>query len=313
MACGPVWRIVAPALVVAAALTMASGTAVAAPSVQCGAVIAQDATLTDDLADCAEGIEVTGSGVTLDLAGHSITGTGVGVGVWVSGHDVTIKNGVVSGFGTGVATFTPRDAETPRTFHLKSLHVVENTLGVSMSGYSMSASGVSSIESSWIDRNTRYGLAFDRVRLLVTDSSIRQNGADGVRHFEAIAVYERNTISSNGGDGLHTWSPFGISLIDNELNGNTGSGFNFSSAYRDAYPYLEGNRADRNGQLGFWVVDAGGSREHFDGGGNSAKLNGDTRQCVVQEPIGVIVEGALGCARNPSAPNTTGASSMAVP
>ena len=59
---------------VAVALVPSSASAA---HVQCGDVITQDTTLDSDLIDCpGHGVVIGASGITLDLAGHTIDGTG---------------------------------------------------------------------------------------------------------------------------------------------------------------------------------------------------------------------------------------------
>jgi hypothetical protein len=75
----------------------------------CGQTITVDTTLTADLS-CpnGDGLLIAASDVTLDLAGHTLSGGGVGTGI--QGGDfldppsnITIKNGTVSGFGIGLS------------------------------------------------------------------------------------------------------------------------------------------------------------------------------------------------------------------
>lgn len=97
----------------------------AAP-ISCGQVITSSVVLSSDL-HCAgtSGLFVGASGVTIDLAGHSITGGGTGRGVAIVGPsprtytDVTVKNGTISGFGTGVSI---DNAESTRLSQLRLVH-----------------------------------------------------------------------------------------------------------------------------------------------------------------------------------------------
>jgi nitrous oxidase accessory protein NosD len=93
-------------------LLAATGTAVAAPTLACGDVLYSDTVLTHDItcvaADgFADGLVLGAPGITLDLAGHHVTGAGIGVsagGIRVPpGVDgTTIRNGHISGFTEGV-------------------------------------------------------------------------------------------------------------------------------------------------------------------------------------------------------------------
>ena len=75
---------------------------------QCGDVITQDTTLDSDLVDCpGDGVVIGASGITLDLAGHTIDGTGPGAGghgVRNAGADnVAVTNGRIQQFQFGVS------------------------------------------------------------------------------------------------------------------------------------------------------------------------------------------------------------------
>ena len=79
-----------------------------ARSLACGDRVTQDVKLTPDLRDCqGVGLVIAADGITLDLGGHSVDGTGRGTGI-VNGYgshghrDVTIRNGSVRGFKVGL-------------------------------------------------------------------------------------------------------------------------------------------------------------------------------------------------------------------
>jgi hypothetical protein len=266
----------------------------------CGSVITEDTRLTRDLKDCTNGLGVAGNGITLDLGGHTISGIGTSdggtVGVEVTGQGVTVKNGVITGFGTGVHGFA--------SFHLQSLKVVGNGTGVGLFFAGSLFTTDSSIESSHIDGNSKYGIEVGRAGIVVANSSVRKNGSDGVLQIEATALYSNNDISQNGGNGIYASDPYTFTggLFGNTLNDNGGSGYRFEERYLDAYPHLENNRANRNAQLGFGLFGNTGSTANLDGGGNSAKGNGDARQCVVQDQTNPIPPNTLACNKNPGGP-----------
>ena len=78
-----------------------------ATHVQCGDLITQDTTLDSDLVNCpGDGVVIGASGITLDLGGHTIDGTGVGdgqTGVYDEGHDgVIVEGGRIQEFYSAV-------------------------------------------------------------------------------------------------------------------------------------------------------------------------------------------------------------------
>lgn len=90
-----------------AALILAAHTvsAHAAPSVNCGDTLTRDTTLTSDL-NCSSGwfaLNIGVNGITLDLNGHTITGTDDLIGIEIyDKKNVTVKNGSLRGFWTGI-------------------------------------------------------------------------------------------------------------------------------------------------------------------------------------------------------------------
>src|SRR5687768_14146307 len=92
--------------VVVVALALPSSAS--ATHVQCGDVITQDTTLDSDLVDCpGDGVVIGASGITLDLAGHTIDGTVPGAGghgVRNAGADnVVVVNGRIQQFQFAVS------------------------------------------------------------------------------------------------------------------------------------------------------------------------------------------------------------------
>jgi parallel beta-helix repeat protein len=78
-----------------------------ATHVACGDTIMQDTTLDSDLVNCpGDGVVIGASGVTLDIAGHTIDGTRASGSAGVNnraGHDgVTVTHGAVRDFGVSV-------------------------------------------------------------------------------------------------------------------------------------------------------------------------------------------------------------------
>jgi large repetitive protein len=92
------------------ALAVSASFALPASSVQadqagCGQVLSASITLSNDLLACAgDGLVIGAGGITVDLNGHTVQGTGLGVGVRNPGHtDVTIRNGTIRHFDSGVS------------------------------------------------------------------------------------------------------------------------------------------------------------------------------------------------------------------
>ena len=73
----------------------------------CGAAIIENLKLDYDLACRGNGLIVGADGIRIDLNGHTISGSGTGAGITVTGRtDVTISGGIISNFAAGVLTNT---------------------------------------------------------------------------------------------------------------------------------------------------------------------------------------------------------------
>lgn len=146
-----------------------------APAPACGAVLTSDTRLRADLT-CPEGDGlVLTAGVTLNLGGHTLTGSGAGTAIVLPNlGDVTIRNGTVAGWGTGVQT---RDAwdEVGGTATIDRVTFTGNGSGVDTTGR-LGGSG--------------------KVHL-VSRSTFRDNGS-GVSGVYGGAEVRRSTFTGNG-------------------------------------------------------------------------------------------------------------------
>ncbi len=105
---GSLVRKVAVAAVAVVVASQAGAVPAGAVAPACGDTITQSMTLTADLGPCPNfGLRIGADGITLDLGGRRILGTGAkgdGAGVYLLGRrGVTVRNGTVSGFDAGVA------------------------------------------------------------------------------------------------------------------------------------------------------------------------------------------------------------------
>jgi parallel beta-helix repeat protein len=76
----------------------------------CGATIVTTLTLDHDLNCTAEGLIIGADGITVNLNGYTITGTGSGIGIDVVGRTtISITGGIVRNFAAGVRLNTSTD------------------------------------------------------------------------------------------------------------------------------------------------------------------------------------------------------------
>lgn len=99
-----------------------------ASAVSCATVLTGDVRLEADLI-CSESALIVGAdGVTIDLNGYQIRGSGTGAGVSATGYrSLTVTNGTISGFSVGVGLFNHEDAL------LRGLKLSQNRWGLSSS------------------------------------------------------------------------------------------------------------------------------------------------------------------------------------
>ena len=280
-------RRITGAAIAAIALLTTPGTllpappAAAAAPLACGTVITRDLRLTADLTDCAGSALVIGAaGVTIDLAGHTLSGTGKGAGIDnTAGHDrLRVIDGSIRGFLFGVEVFEADGVRLDRlalTGNADGLNVSRSSnltatgLDASRntsSGVSITFSDRSTIRSSTIAGNELFGIA-DRFgsRSRHAGNRIVGNAGTGLvidRVEEATAT--RNTVGGNGNVGIELVSVEGALVSRNHAFGNASDGISAD----EPGSRLSHNLA--NGNAGFGIRAARGTR---DGGGNAARGN----------------------------------------
>ncbi|MCL4858862.1 MAG: right-handed parallel beta-helix repeat-containing protein, partial [Caldilineaceae bacterium] len=197
-------------------------TVTAAPvptAVTCGQTLTQSTLLTNDLLNClGDGLVVGASGITIDLNGRIIDGTGLGVGVRNSGFSsVTIRNGTIQEFDYGVqinggaannvvANLTLQQNQDGaiqllgvQNSTVRNNHITGNTLGIELSN---GATGVV------VRNNTLTTNPGNAIYLL---------GVSGNR-------VEANIANGSSGAGVALEGAGGNIVIGNTLNGNSDGG-----------------------------------------------------------------------------------------
>jgi parallel beta-helix repeat protein len=247
--------------------------------VACGDTVVQNTSLDSDLSNCpADGIVIGAPDITLDLRGHTIDGTGVGVGVDnTAGHaEVTIKNGRVREFSTGISLENASDNR------LRRLVVSHNSDGIFLLD-----SDNNLIERSTTSDNTTTGITLTGMGDGSDQNEVEDNSSLD-NDFFGIAVENlsddnrigKNEASDNDISGILVDATSTGTLIernvanrnDNDaVNDDDGDGINVGNSATT----LRNNTANHNNDLGIEAV-AG----VIDGGGNTAMNNGNPLQCV---------------------------------
>lgn len=262
-----------------------------ASHVGCGSLITTDTTLDSDLGPCVgDALIVAADGVTLDLGGYTVSGTGTGAGVRVAQHTgVEVRNGTIEGFHTGLV-LDEADGN-----YIWSLTLRANL----RQGITVAGSDANVIEKNSILENDG-----DAIRLGLSDGNVvRKNvavgnvfgigvadGSDGnlveKNSVSATAVFgiavfsnstnnrlEKNTILGTLlGDGIFVASDSsGTRITKNVASGNADDGIDVEN---QATTVTE-NTANDNADLGIEAVPG-----TTDGGGNQASGNGNPAQCT---------------------------------
>jgi parallel beta-helix repeat protein len=217
------------------ALTLVIAALVSAPAfashVHCGDVLTQDTTLDSDLVGCAgDGLVVGADGITLNLNGHLIEGTGPGNGSDViygdtrdgvdnaAGHrGVTIENGEIGNFDTGVKL---DEADSNR---IQGVATHENLVGVIL----VESSGAR-VESNYTYRNS-YGIYL-----------VESNG---------------NRVTGNRSDA-NTFALYTVEASDNVIWNNSASGssiLGFQISTSSNHNWIRGNTVIGSSSVGLLV------------------------------------------------------------
>jgi hypothetical protein len=242
------WLAALPAL---AATLVAAPAMGAADDIACGATITVDTTLTKNLRCPADGLVVAGSGVTLNLSGHTVSGVGTGNGITITGAGVTVTNGVVTRFQQGVDVESTGNQAT-----LTRLAVRRNGTGVEVGpGLFGPTQGV--VSDSELTGNDLDGAFLNGTFWTIEDTTIAHNGRDGVRAYPDAfrQTITGNRIADNLGNGINLPNQNdGSTIADNVASRNGGDGIHVDTSTAQ----ITGNTTHANEGTGVWVHEDAG-------------------------------------------------------
>jgi parallel beta-helix repeat protein len=194
-------------------------------TVRCGDLITKSIKLANDLHNCTgNGLEVGAANITIDLNGHTIDGSGIsgsssGIDNSQAGSrntgfpGVTIKNGAVTGFASGV---TLGNGANRNVVHY--IHAIANGTGILLTGSS---------RGTLLYRNSVVNNAVDGISVAsaVTGTRIDNNDANGngddgidVDATGSTTVIRNNRARNNGNYGIETEG--GVTASNNHASGN---------------------------------------------------------------------------------------------
>lgn len=151
----------------------------------CGAAISRNLQLDHDLACAGNGLSVVADHVKVDLNGHTITGSGVGAGIDVTGRTgVSIFGGTIRNFAAGVLT------NTSTGIAIKRNAFVDNVDGIDL----QAGSRGNTIAHNEFTANRTRGIM---IRGMSTDHAIRKNSFTGNRVGILVFAGVDNIVKDN--------------------------------------------------------------------------------------------------------------------
>ena len=176
----------------------------------CGATILDDLKLDHDLACTGDGLIVGADGIRIDLNGHTLSGSGVGAGIVVTGRtNISISGGTVTNFAVAVRVNTSTDVV------IKHNEFVANPEGIDLQAGSV---GNTVKDNAFRDSATR-GIM---LRSNSSENDIKNNTFTGNRVGILVFGGVNNTLKHNSVSGS-TLAGIRLNVIatGNVLKGNT--------------------------------------------------------------------------------------------
>lgn len=216
----------------------------------------ESVTMTEDISIGESCMTISGNSVSIDCAGHSITGAGTGIGIDItSASDVTIENCVLRNFSIGVKGTSAPSLTMSNTsvFDAVSSGIILDssddsiletiTIDDPVCGINITDSDDVSVTDSDSNNNT-YGICvFDSLRVEVSSNTLINNSLAGILlNNTNDSIVANNTIVSNDSTValgiIWTYETYGNNVTDNsiELNASSyvyGIALEFSAASDD--------------------------------------------------------------------------------
>lgn len=253
--------LVSAGAVAAAVVLVPSAQAFAATTVTCGEVITTNITMANSLTDCpGDGLDIGASGITIKMAGHTISGTNLSTyGINIGGYsNVTIKNGWIMGFPVGVYAsnvdssdnVVPTDAVADV---LTGIHANRDGNGIFLQGTN------DTVSSSQANNDDDYGISeFDGMSTTFShdtasyDADGIQASGDGQSATGSTQITDC-VASHDSGDGIQL-----IREVNDTVTGNTAArDYNGIEADQlDSTSTVTGNQATYD-HTGFYIDGSG--------------------------------------------------------
>lgn len=219
--------------------------------------------------DVNETIEVYTDGITLDGNGHTVSGSGTGSGVCVSGQNSIVKNISVTGFYYGIYLFSTKYAK------VEGVTTNNNRFGIELDH-----AKYSSVSNSTAANNESFGLlVYYSLNSTISGSTFGPGNSYGIQQAYTgdYNTYENNDISNNRNTGIITYGGGNyLMLRDNKIIANAYDGVVIGGDHHT----LSGNVMSGNGFGGF-----NGKSNFSIAGGDMSTNNVDQSNVVEGKPI----------------------------
>jgi len=261
--------------------------------VACGAIITSNVTLDSDIGPCpGDGLVVTADNVTVDLNGHTISGTDgpadAGVGVRVTGNGVTVTNGTVTKFDAGVVI----EGGAGNTVSLVT--ATDNRPGLLGGDYGdgVTIFGATADNNSVVDSVLRHNGPFGGVSVLGGNVNDKITGTV----ISGNLVQDNNLSPQDDGVRLENWT-WNSTISDNVVLGSALEGIALFADTR--FNTVTGNNVQNNGYgppNGDRAPRPGDGIRSFARGGNHTIEN---NQVFGNAGNGIFLSGPLQMGGNP--------------
>lgn len=251
--------IVSLAIAVIAGVGIPTATAAPTPTLlPCNGTVTTSIVLANNLVDCALGLTIGASGITVDLGGHLIAGTGADAGIDLAGHDdVTIRNGTLMGFADGLT------ASGSQNLTVRNVAAVGNNFGFTIIGSPKAA-----FEDVRGERNGSYGLrAQDSDELRVSGGGFIANDAANILLDDgADASIARTTLASSINDeGIFVVGTDDVTITASTVRDNGTSGIRLVNSTGSR---ITGSKIVNNSGDGVLIQSSDAAVKQSDIGGN---------------------------------------------
>src|SRR6516164_4339124 len=178
--------------------------------VRCGQTISASTRLANDLVDCpGDGLVIGADNITLDLAGHSISGLNSpgSEGIADNGHGgITVKNGTISNF----------------FLHGIGLRRAPGSAVSNMTIRKIGAGGVAGEVSAGVLVDKSPNASVSKSTVTNDVSAFQSDGVDVLQ--SASAVISGNRLTRNAWDGMFVFFSSHTRVVGNTFDGNQNQG-----------------------------------------------------------------------------------------